>query len=341
MDSLTQIVLGAAVAELILGKKIGNKAALWGAICGTIPDLDILMNPLISDLQELSAHRGFSHSIFFSVIFAPILGYLISIFYHKKEAKWYEWALLCFGSLVTHPLLDSFTNYGTQLFLPFSNYRVALNNIFIVDPCYTVPMMLFLLVAMFFNRKKPIRSKLNGIGMIISHAYMLFTLANKLYIGTVFEQALENQNMPYQRYMTNPMPFQNALWVCIAEDTAGFRVGYYSWFDKDQNVKFKFVAKNAFMLDKLMQSFPLKRLAWFSDGYFVFTRKDNELYVNDLRFGKIGGLINNNSEFVFQWKIIQKNNQVGIEKVSMPFKWERNVFDDLVLRVKGVKKDSL
>ncbi len=341
MDSLTQIVLGAAVAELALGKKVGNKAALWGAICGTIPDLDVLMNPFVSDLQELSAHRGFSHSIFFSVIFAPLLGYLISIFYRKQEAKWYEWTLLCFTSLVTHPLLDCFTNYGTQLFLPFSNYRVALNNIFIVDPGYTVPMMLFLLVAMFFNRAKPVRFKLNAIGMIISHLYMIFTLVNKLYIGTVFEQALQNQQLPYQRYMTNPMPFQNALWYCIAEDTAGFRVGYYSWFDKDKKVRFKYVSKNDFMLDKLKQSFPIKRLAWFSSGYYVFTRKENELYINDLRFGKTGGLINSNSDFVFQWKVIQKNRQVEIEKVSLPFKWEKQVFDDLILRINGVKKDSL
>src|SRR6478735_1727382 len=124
MDSLTQIVLGSAVAELTLGKKIGNKALLWGAICGTIPDLDVLMNPFLSDLQELGAHRGFSHSLLFSCLLAPLLGFLLWFMYEKKEANWKEWTLLCFLSLVTHPLLDAFTSYGTQLFLPFSNYRV-------------------------------------------------------------------------------------------------------------------------------------------------------------------------------------------------------------------------
>ena len=47
MDSLTQIVLGAAVGEATLGRKVGNKALLWGAIAGTIPDLDVVYIKLI------------------------------------------------------------------------------------------------------------------------------------------------------------------------------------------------------------------------------------------------------------------------------------------------------
>jgi len=341
MDSLTQIVLGATIAELALGKKIGNKAPLWGAICGTIPDLDVLMNPFLTDLQELSGHRGFSHSFCFSILLAPLMGYLLSIFYRKKEANWKEWTFMCFLSLVTHPMLDAFTNYGTQLFLPFSNYRVAINSIFIVDPGYTVPMMLFLLVAMFINRKKPARSVLNKTGFHVSHLYLAFTLANKLYIGTVFENALENKHISYQRYMTNPMPLQNAMWYTIVEDTAGFYVGYYSWFDKDKNISFCFVPKNDKGLDELKKTFALKQVQWFSDGYYSFTRKDKELFVNDLRFGKAGSMINGNGEFIFKWKIVQKNGTTDIEKQMAPFKWDSKSFDELMARIKGVKKDSL
>ncbi len=77
MDSLTQIVLGAAVGELILGKKVGNKAILWGAIAGTIPDLDVLNRYFFDDLRANELHRGITHSILFSLVMAPLLGHWI------------------------------------------------------------------------------------------------------------------------------------------------------------------------------------------------------------------------------------------------------------------------
>ena len=77
MDSLTQIVLGAAVGEAVLGRKIGNRALLWGAVAGTIPDFDVLIKFFVDPITNTEMHRGFSHSILFSVIFAPIFGYLI------------------------------------------------------------------------------------------------------------------------------------------------------------------------------------------------------------------------------------------------------------------------
>lgn len=75
MDSLTQIVLGAAVGELVLGKKVGNKAILWGAIAGTIPDLDVLTRPFVDGLRANELHRGVTHSILFSAVMAPLLGW--------------------------------------------------------------------------------------------------------------------------------------------------------------------------------------------------------------------------------------------------------------------------
>ncbi len=341
MDSLTQIVLGAAVSELAMGKKVGNKAILWGAICGTIPDLDVLLNPFLTDLQELSSHRGFSHSIVFSCLLAPILGFFLWRMYEKKEANWKEWTWACFLALVTHPLLDCFTNYGTQLFLPFSNYRVAFNSIFIVDPCYTVPMLFCLIAALFLQRTKPARVLVNKIGMMVSHAYLLFTLLNKVYIDYVFENALEHKYIGYYRYMTNPMPLQNLLWMCIAEDTTDFYLGYYSLLDKDKDIHFRKISKNDARLEELKKKFAIQRLYWFSNGYLAFTRKEGQLYANDLRFGKTGTLFDDKGEFIYKWKILQENGNVEIKVEQPKFKWEKKAFEDLQRRVKGEKRDSL
>ena len=77
MDSLTQVVLGAAVGEAVLGKKIGNRAMAWGAVAGTIPDLDVYVRYFTDPMTATEMHRGFSHSILFSVLMAAILGYCV------------------------------------------------------------------------------------------------------------------------------------------------------------------------------------------------------------------------------------------------------------------------
>ena len=83
MDSLTQIVLGAAVGEVVLGKKIGNRAMIWGAIGGTIPDLDVLANLFMNDLDAMSVHRGITHSIFFSVVAPVFFAWLLAHLYRS------------------------------------------------------------------------------------------------------------------------------------------------------------------------------------------------------------------------------------------------------------------
>ena len=80
MDSLTQIVLGAAVGEAVLGKKIGNKAMFYGAIAGTIPDLDVLFSNFTDTVTALEMHRGFTHSLLFSIVFSPIFAFIVSKF---------------------------------------------------------------------------------------------------------------------------------------------------------------------------------------------------------------------------------------------------------------------
>ena len=113
MDSLTQIVLGASVGEVVLGKKVGNKAMLYGAIAGTIPDLDVLSRYFVDTVTYTEWHRGFSHSILFSLLFAPIFGWLISKIEKNSGVSWQEWSKLMFWGLFTHPILDSFTTWGS------------------------------------------------------------------------------------------------------------------------------------------------------------------------------------------------------------------------------------
>ena len=241
MDSLTQITLGAAVGELVLGKKIGNRALLWGAVAGTIPDLDVLTSPFVSEIQALAYHRGFSHSIIFSALFAFIIAWCVERIYQLRHHKyiasllwfsfpigvWYflnrfevgfsaplgltlaistigllyfryfrneilkpdasytEWAKLFFAGLITHPILDCFTTYGTQFFQPFSSYRVAFNTISVADPLYTVPFLLCIIIVSFLRRNNNWRRRLTLIGLGISSCYMILCLYHKQQVHNV------------------------------------------------------------------------------------------------------------------------------------------------------------
>lgn len=369
MDSLTQIVLGAAVAEAALGKKIGNRAMVWGAIAGTIPDLDVLANGFMTPIDALAFHRGITHSFLFEIIAALLLGWGVFKMYQSPRHKWFgfvgwsilsaaigisilflggfglmktiigllflagsglliykrynrtsyttpkasiiQWQWMFFLSLITHPILDCFTTYGTQILLPFSDQRVAFNNIAVADPAYTVPFLICLLIAMFLARTNPNRSRWNNAGLIISSLYMIFTLYNKTRINTIFENSLRQEHIVYSRYMTTPSILNNILWSGIAETDSAFYFGQYSFFDKQKTFKLMKRDKNNPEFAKALEEDPtLKTLRWFSDDYFAIERKSGDtIQYYDLRFGTFRVKPSEPDNFVF--KFILQENPVG------------------------------
>ena len=180
MDSLTQIVLGAAVAEVVGGKKLGNKAPLWGAIAGTIPDLDVFLRFSYHPIDAALVHRGFSHSILFAVLCSPIFAFLVHRIYKQKYA-YKTWLWLFFFGIITHPMLDMFTNYGTQFLWPL-DYRITFNTVFVVDPLYTLPFGLCVLIVLFLKPTNKWRSRINLAGVYYSSAYLIWGVVVKLFI---------------------------------------------------------------------------------------------------------------------------------------------------------------
>ena len=248
MDSLTQIVLGASVGELVLGKKTGNKAILWGAIAGTLPDLDVILRYFTDEISATQMHRGFSHSIVFAVLIAPILGRIAKkIHFNLIDVSFKDWTKLFFWTTVTHPLLDAHTTWGTQFFWPF-NYRLAYQNIFVVDPLYTLPFLTFLIIAMTLKKENPKRSKFNKIGLFVSTSYLLLTLIFKWISFQEFKEGLQNQEIDYVEMDTKPSPLNAILWSSLIETDNGYRTAYYSLFDKKEISYSKEFLKNHHLL---------------------------------------------------------------------------------------------
>jgi len=298
MDSLTQIVLGAAVGEAVLGKKLGNKAMLYGGIAGTIPDLDIISSYFTDTVTAISIHRGFTHSIVFAILFAFIFGWIVSKYEIYKNTK--RWFWLFFWVFFTHSILDSCTTWGTQVFWPF-DFRVAFKTIFVIDPLYTVPFLVFLILAMFQNRTSKKRRFYNNAGLIISSAYLVFTFLLKWIAFNQFESALEKQHIDYSQLNTRPSPLNTILWSANVVTEDSYLLANYSFFDS-KPITFESYPKNHHLLGNLVENEKVKRMISISEGWYIMSQDNGNLYFNDLRFGLLS-LEPKSKNFVFKYKI--------------------------------------
>ena len=166
MDSITQAALGATLGGAVLGRPLGRKALIGGAVLGTLPDMDVLLDHG-SAIADFTYHRGFSHSLFVLAALAIILAWLLRRI-GPGTISLSRWWWFCALPLITHPLLDSFTTYGTQLLWPLQSPPVAWNTIFIIDPLYTLPLLVATLITLgreaFFwfgiDQSKEVRARL-------------------------------------------------------------------------------------------------------------------------------------------------------------------------------------
>lgn len=337
MDSLSQIVLGAATGEVAAGKRLGNKAMLWGAIGGTIPDLDVLFR-FEDPIRQLAFHRGFSHSLVFAFIAAPILGYILHRLYKKSEATWRDWTLLFLLSIGTHPILDCFTLWGTSILLPFSNERVAWNTIFVVDPMYTLPFMGLVIAAMFYAKGSKKRKWLNLAGITVSCLYLAFTVVNKQRVGAVIENSLAEQNINYTRYLSNPTPLNNVLWYSVVEANDSFYLGYYSFLDEDRRMQFIPLPKDQQLPINLTQNPSVNTIKFVAKDYYNISSINDTIYIHDLRFGLMNGINpGEDPQYVFVYRVDNTDSQNPVFEVIDPKRADpKKLLASIWQRLKGI-----
>lgn len=339
MDTVTQITLGAAVGEAVLGKKIGNKAPLWGAVFGVVPDLDVLTSPFMSEVQTLAIHRGLTHSLFFCLLAAPFFGWILNRYWPKPEVSWRDWSLLVFLVLLTHVFIDVCTSYGTQVLQPFSNYSLSLNSIFIIDPFYTLPLMAGIATALFSHRNSSTRKWANGLGIVISSMYLLAGFGIKAYVNAVFEQNFEQQQIHPGNYMTTPAPFTIFLWTGYAEEGDSLYAGLYSVFDDDRQINFHTIPQNEGLLDPYRGQLPIERLIWFSQGYYAVEKDSTRMLFHDLRFGRSDlWLTAESAPFVWNYELHFNDDSskvTGFEQFEPSFNTRREMIGKLINRIFG------
>jgi inner membrane protein len=311
MDSLTQIALGGAVGYAVLGNKIGRKAILYGAALGTLPDLDVLI-PYAGDVESFTYHRGFSHSLWVHLLTSPLIAWLLSKFHPNTAHLKLRWFALVFLTLSTHALLDSFTVYGTQLMWPLTEYPYGVSNLFIIDPLYTLPLLIGLGFALALKQPSISAIRANKLGIIASTAYIAWSLSAKVMIDQKVEIAMEEKGIDAIAYVSTPAPLNTLLWRVVAVSESGnitkYHEIYASVFDEPSEVSFQAYPSSPMLLDPLSDNWAINRLAWFTKGLYSVYRQDDNIIMSDLRMGV-------ECNYVFNFVVAQTDTK-GIQAID-------------------------
>lgn len=342
MDSLTHIVVGAAIGEVLAGRKLGNKAMLVGAIAGTIPDMDVLLGPWLDTVEELSFHRSLTHSLLFAVVVAPLLGLLLQRVYAHKNTPFRQWTLLFFLGFTSHSLLDSFTTWGTQLFWPFSNYGVAFYNIFVVDPFYTVPFLVCVVAAVCYARSNPKRQNFVYAGLGISSAYLLFSFFAKASADQVFEESLQQQQISYHSYISKPTPLNTIFWSVTAKGEGGFYNGFYSLLDDDKRISYEYVPRQEALLKPYRGHPKLERLLEITKDYYAVAPAEGKgVLIQDMRFGRFDAWREQGGQNVFVYHVWQnEQGELEVEEINNRPKVNRAYLKAFFQRIMGTKQQG-
>lgn len=330
MDSFTQIVLGIATAELCAGKKLQRKTILYGAILGTIPDLDVLVGMFLNPVDGVAIHRGLSHSLLFFGLLSPILGWFISKI-EQGKINFRSASILVFWCLFTHVLLDMFTSWGTQIFWPLPD-RIALKTIFVIDPLYTLPLLICLIIGL----RKPtfaLRKKYVLQGIYISSFYLLATCGLKLYALQQFKNALQEQHITYDDLIVKPTAFNCILWNANVATKEAYLLADYSLFDS-QPITFERYEKNNALSQQLTGNPDFETLKKVSEGWYIVTKKDNDYYFNDLRFGLLTK-DPKQPQFAFSYVFKNENGKLKAQEVPKQKRDGKALMLGILNRIKG------
>ncbi|GAB1387423.1 metal-dependent hydrolase [Melaminivora sp.] len=288
MDSLTQIVLGAAVSVAVMRRRTAVwKAALWGGVAGTLPDLDVLIahgDPIL----DMVLHRAESHALFWLTLFSFPFAWLVArvqgVQGDGAQLRW--WWLAMWLALITHPLLDAFTVYGTQLWLPFSNYPVALGSVFIIDPAVTLPWLIGLAVVL--ARRGDARGlRANAWGLALGTAVLLLGVGLQARVEGLARASLAAQGVQPERVLVTPAPLSMLLWRVVAVQGAAYYEGFHGLLDAPGAMHFDRFERGAALEGAIAGIDGAQRIRHFSHGFYKLQETaSGQLVISDLRMGQ-------------------------------------------------------
>lgn len=308
MDSVTQIVLAASLTAAIAPANNRRAALLAGAALGTLPDLDSLPLMLLTDnpVALMTLHRGLTHSLFVLPLIGLLIWWICKRIGHRVKASPTRWFWAIQAALITHPLIDAFTVYGTQLWWPLMPHPAMWASLFIIDPLYTIWLLLGCAVA-FVAGSRPVAQKALIAGLILSTCYLGWSLVAKAQADRAARETLAAMGHADAPYFSVPTAFNTLLWRVVALTPDGFLEGERSIIADKGPVAFRFYPSDTASLKAVADHPDAARLLWFSSGFQkaqVINKgfgSDQLLVLSDLRMGA-------EPEFVFNFAVAERTS---------------------------------
>ena len=309
MDSVTQLVLGASVAAVCVPEQHRRRALVVGAALGTLPDLDVFID-YGDAVANFTLHRGFSHSLLVLIPFAVSVWLILRGFYApvRQAPKPWFWAIML--ALITHPLLDAHTAYGTQLFWPLAVTPTMWSTLFIIDPLYTLPLLVAVIVVLVAPMRAFAKTALKA-GLIVSCLYLSWSWVAKLLVVSAVTERFETGGEELKMF-TTPTPFNTLMWRIVVMGPDSYEEGYYH-FLRSGSMSFTRTDRGQNLFAQAKHIPDVQQLEWFADG---FNRADviaDKLVITDLRMGFEGN-------YVFQHLVaeIQADRWRAIQSSRLP-----------------------
>lgn len=280
MDTVTQAVLGATVGQAVGGRRLGRRAAWWGAAAGSLPDLDVLARTVVGPFGSLEWHRGPTHALWFGPVVGTLLGLLAWRAYRDRKppahapppdsaADRRAWIAVWVLGLLTHPLLDLFTSYGTQLLSPFDHTRFAINGVGIIDPAYTGVLIVALIIGRVWRRRPAIGARAAWVGLALTTGYLFYGVAQNDRAIDLATTQLAAEGVRPDRVDAYPTLFQPYLRRVVAWTPDAVRVGWISTW-QPAPIEWTLVPRvHDPRVDALRATRRGRLFAWFADHRLV------------------------------------------------------------------------
>jgi inner membrane protein len=296
MDTVTQAMLGAAVGQACFSHRLGRRAVVWGAVGGILPDLDVLAIAVGGPFAEFKYHRGITHSLWFGPVVGPVLGWLVWRLQRwrgrRDPGDLRAWVGLFVLALFTHPLIDIFTVYGTQLFAPFSPERVAWNALGIIDPIYSGILFAGLAVGVLWRRRGRRARAVGFAALALSWTYMFYGVWLNQRAEADVSAALAADGYRDAVVRVYPTILQPYLRRVVARTGDEVHVGLYTPLRPNRLALESFFDERGPLVDALKRTPEGALFSWFAleevSGRVTKTPEGYVVELDDLRYGMPG-----------------------------------------------------
>lgn len=298
MDTVTQMLFGAVVAQAGFRRRLGRRAMVAGALLAAVPDFDVVVGWVGGTFATWEHHRGLTHSLFFGPIVGPLSGWLLwRLDLWRRDRRWGEpppearraWIFLSILVLLTHPLIDLFTSYGTQLLWPFTTTRFAINALPIIDPVYTLVLVVCVLLGAFAKSRPRFAADVAALALLAIFAY---SLAGWAINGRV--EAIARADFARPATVTAyPLLFQPYYRRVVAMTPQAAHVGYYSVLNPRPIAWREFPMAEGPAVDAVKRTREAEIFDWFSMRNLLWLANTGEdgittVEAYDMRYGMPG-----------------------------------------------------